>query len=171
VRIAVNFPGVQYERVRWYENSNLILPLLGVSLATVLFAVAASVVRLGRRILFSKRPGWQAQPGTLWLTTGPRIASIAWVILGSATFGLIYKLQNQTLPPSHSTDKYFVMINWGAGIAIFLSIFAVVAALRIWARADLRPISHVKFSLVAAACVFLAWFSIHWNVIGPAHRF
>ena len=171
VRIAVNFPGVQYERVRWYENSNVILPLLGVSLAIVLFAVAASLVRLGRRILFSKRPGWQAQPGTLWLTTGPRIASIAWVILGSATFGLIYKLQNQTLPPSHSTDKYFVMINWGAGIAIFLSIFAVVAALRIWARADLRPISHVKFSLVAAACVFLAWFSIHWNVIGPAHRF
>jgi hypothetical protein len=171
VRIAVNFPGVQYERVRWYENSSVILPLLSVSLAIVLFAAAASLVRLGRRILFSKRPAWQAQSGTLRLTVGPRLASFAWVVLASATFGLIYKLQNQTLPPSHSTDKYFVMINWGAGIAIFLSIFAVVSGLRIWSRADLRPISHIKFSLVAAACLFLTWFSIHWNVIGPAHRF
>lgn len=171
VRIAVSFPGVQYERVPWYEISNLILPLLCVSLAILLFVVVASLVRLGRRILFSKRPAWQVRPGTIRLTAGPRLAAFAWVILASGTFALIYKLENQTLPPSHSADKYFVMINWGAGIAIFLSIFAVVAGLRIWARADLRPISHIKFSLVAAACLFLAWFSIHWNVIGPAHRF
>jgi hypothetical protein len=25
--------------------------------------------------------------------------------------------------------------------------------------------------LVAAACVFLTWYSIHWNLIGPIHRF
>jgi hypothetical protein len=24
---------------------------------------------------------------------------------------------------------------------------------------------------VAAACVFLTWYSIHWNLIGPIHRF
>ena len=171
VRIAVAFSGVQYERVPWYENSNLILPLLCASLAILLLVVVASLVRLSRRILFSKRPAWQAQAGTLWLTTGPRLAAFAWVILASATFGLMYKLENQTLPPSHSTDKYFVLLNLGAGVAIFLSIFAVVAGLRIWSRAELRPISHIKFSLVAAACLFLTWFSIHWNIIGPAHRF
>jgi hypothetical protein len=171
VRIAISFPGVQYQRVPWYENSNLILPLLCVSLAILLLVVVASLVRLVRRRLFLKRLAWQAQPGTLWLTTGPRLAAFAWVILASVTFALIYKLENQTLPPSHSTDKYFVMLNWGAGIALFLSIFAVVSGLRIWSRADLRPISHIKFSLVAAACLFLTWFSIHWNIIGPAHRF
>jgi CubicO group peptidase (beta-lactamase class C family) len=170
-RIAVSFPGVQYERVPWYENSNLIIPLLCASLAILLFAVVASLVRLGRRILFSKRPAWQAQPGTVWLTTGPRLAAFVWVILASATFALIYTLEDQTLPPSHSTDKYFAMVNFGAGIAIILSVFTVVAGLRIWARADLRPISHIKFSLVAAGCLFLTWFSIHWNVIGPAYRF
>ncbi len=171
VRIAVAFPGVQYERVPWYENSNLILPLLCVSLAILLLIVVASLVRLGRRILFSKRSAWQAQPGTVWLTTGARLAAFAWVILASATFALIYSLESQTVPPSHSTDKYFVMLNWATGIAIFLSVFAGVASLGIWTRADLRPISHIKFSLVAAACLFLTWFSIHWNIIGPAHRF
>jgi CubicO group peptidase (beta-lactamase class C family) len=170
-RIAVSFPGVQYERVPWYENSYMILPVLCLSLAILLLVVVASLVRLGRRILFSKRPAWQAQPGTLRLTTGPRVAAFAWVILASATFALIYTLENQTLPPSHSVDKYFVLINAVAGIAIILSIFAVVASLRIWARADLRPISHIKFSLVGGACLFLTWFSIHWNIIGPAHRF
>jgi hypothetical protein len=43
--------------------------------------------------------------------------------------------------------------------------------MRIWIRADVRIISRVKFSLVAAACVFLTWYSIHWNLIGPIHRF
>jgi len=68
-------------------------------------------------------------------------------------------------------QRYFSLINWFSILAVFFSIFALIAGIRIWQRGDLRLISRVKFSLVAAACVFLTWYSIHWNLIGPIHRF
>jgi uncharacterized membrane protein YozB (DUF420 family) len=68
-------------------------------------------------------------------------------------------------------QRYFSLITWFSLLAALFSIFALIAGLRIWTRADVRTISRVKFSLVAAACVFLTWYSIHWNLIGPIHRF
>ena len=35
VRIAVDFPGVQLQRVAWYENENLLLPALSMSMEFV----------------------------------------------------------------------------------------------------------------------------------------
>ena len=171
VRLAGGFAGAQAERVPWYENAKLILPFLLASLLTLLAVVGASLVRLARRIFLAKRPPLKEQPETIRLTTGPRLSAFAWMILFIGTAAMMYALENQTMPPSHSIDKYFVLINWFTGMAIFLSIFSVVAGLRIWQRPGIRLISRVKFSLVAIACVFLTWFSIHWNLIGPAHRF
>jgi CubicO group peptidase (beta-lactamase class C family) len=171
VRIAVNFPGVQFERVVWYENSNVILPILGVSLAILLLAIVASLVRVGRRMVMSKRPAFKPQAGTVRLTLGPQLSAIAWIVLAAGTAILMSRLANETLLPSHDIDKYFVMTNLVTGLAIFLSVFAVVAGLRIWRRSEIRFISKLKFSLVALACLFLTWFSMHWHLIGPAHRF
>ncbi len=84
---------------------------------------------------------------------------------------LVSRLENETMLPTHALDKYFVMMNMVTGVAILLSIFAVYAGLRVWRLADIRFISKLKFSLVAAACVFLTWFSVHWHLIGAAHRF
>ena len=171
VRIAVGFPGVQFERVPWYENGQTILPILCVSLAILLLVLTASLIRVGRRILMSKRPAFKPQPGTLRLTMWPRLSAIAWIVLAIGTALLMSRLENETLLPSHDVDKYFVMMNLFAGVAIFLSLFAALAGLRIWRHSKLRFISKLKFCLVAAACVFLTWFSVHWHLIGPAHRF
>jgi len=111
------------------------------------------------------------QAGTVWLTMGPRLSASAWTVLVVGTAVLMSRLTNETVLPTHAVDKYFVMMNGVTGAAIFLSIFAIVAGLRIWRRSEIRVISKVKFSLVAAACLFLTWFSVHWHVIGPAHRF
>jgi CubicO group peptidase (beta-lactamase class C family) len=170
-RIAVNFPGVQFERVPWYENSDWVLPALICSLLILGMGVAASLLRLGRRIFLSKRPRMKEQPGTLRLTAGPRLSAFAWIILVVGTAILMARLDSETLLPTRALDKYFVLMNLVTGAAIFLSIFAILAGWRIWRRSELRTISKVKFSLVAAACLFLTWFSIHWHLIGPAHRF
>jgi CubicO group peptidase (beta-lactamase class C family) len=170
-RIAVNFPGVQFERVSWYENSNWILPVLICSLAILGMVVAASLLRLGRRIFLSKRTRLKEQPGTLRLTAGPRLSAFAWIILVVGTAILMARLDSETMLPTRALDKYFVLMNLVTGAAIFLSIFAILAGWRIWLRSELRTISKVKFSLVAAACLFLTWFSVHWHLIGPAHRF
>ena len=171
VRIAVNFPGVQFERVVWYENSNMILPVLGVSLAILILVIVASLVRVGRRILMSKRPAFQPQPGTLRLTLAARLSAIAWIALATGTAVLMSRLKNESMLPSHDVDKYFVMMNLVIGLAIFFSLFAVVSALLVWRRSGVRVFSKLKFSLVALACLFLTWFSFHWHLIGPAHRF
>jgi CubicO group peptidase (beta-lactamase class C family) len=171
VRIAVNFPGVQFERVVWYENSNMIFPVLGVSLAILVFVIVASLARMGRRIIMPKRPAFKPQPGTLGLTLAPRLSAIAWIVLAIGTAVLMSRLENESMLPSHDVDKYFVMMNLVTGLAIFFSVLAIVACLRVWRRSEIRFISKLKFSLVAFACLFLTWFSLHWRLIGSAHRF
>jgi len=171
VRIAVNFPGVQFERVVWYENSNMILPVLCASLAILALVLLASLVRVGRRILMSERLAFQPQPGTLRLTLVPRLSAIAWIALAIEAGVLMSRLANESMLPSHDVDKYFAMMNLVTGLAIFFSLFAVVAGLLVWRRSEIRFISKLKYSLVALACLFLTWFSVHWHLIGPAHRF
>ena len=171
VRIAVSFPGVQYDRVPWYENAQLILPVLGCSLAVVLAAVIAFLLRFGRKIFLTKRPPLKQQPGSVRLTLGSKLAATAWILLTVGTALLMSRLVNETMLPTRALDKYFVMMNLVTGAAILLSVFAVYAAMKVWRLADVRFISKLKFSLVGAACVFLTWFSVHWHLIGPAHRF
>jgi hypothetical protein len=31
----------------------------------------------------------------------------------------------------------------------------------------LRQITRVKYSVVAIACAYLSWFSLHWHLVGP----
>lgn len=171
VRIAVSFPGVQFERVPWYENGQMILPILIVSLGILLAVVAAFLLRLGRMIFLSKRPPLKQQPGSVRLTLGSKLSATAWIVLTAGTAVLLSRLENETMLPTHAIDKYFVMMNLVTGAAILLSGFAVFAGLRVWWRSDIRFISKLKFSLVGAACVFLTWFSVHWHLIGPAHHF
>ena len=171
VRLAVSFPGVQSERVVWYENGSMILPVLCASLAILILVIVASLIRVGRRILMSKRPAFQPQPGTLQLTMGPRLSAIAWIALAIGTAVLMARLEHESMLPTHDVDKYFVMMNLVTGLAIFFSLFAIVSGLLVWRRSEIRFISKLKFALVAFACLFLTWFSVHWHVIGPAHRF
>ena len=171
VRLAVNFPGVQFERVSWYENGNMILPVLCVSMAILILVIVASLVRVGRRILMYKRPAFQPQTGTLRLTLAPRLSAIAWIALVIGTAVLMSRLENESMLPSRGVDKYFVMMNFVTGLAILFSLFAILWGLLVWRRSEIRVISKLKFSLVAFACLFLTWFSVHWHLIGPAHRF
>jgi CubicO group peptidase (beta-lactamase class C family) len=172
VRLAFDFPGQQLQRVPWYETDRFVLSLGGASLAILATVVLAVLLRLLRSIFLPSRAPWEPQPRTLRLTFAPRAAAFAWIAL----FGYLAILANDingpdSLLPTHDSDKYFVICNAIAALAVFLSIFAFAAGLRIWRRKELRPISQVKFTLVALACVFLTWFSIHWNILGPAHRF
>jgi CubicO group peptidase (beta-lactamase class C family) len=171
VRLAVSFPGVQFQRVPWYEHKTFIGFSLAGCLLVLLLVVAASLIRLGRKLFFRNRPPLKPQPGALWITIGPRLAAFLWIIVTIWLAALATNLQNEALPAFPAIQRYFSLITWFSVLAAFFSIFALVAGVRIWTRGDVRTISRVKFSLVAVACVFLTWYSIHWNLIGPIHRF
>jgi CubicO group peptidase (beta-lactamase class C family) len=171
VRLAVNFPGVQLQRVSWYERKSFVGLSLAASVVILLLAVLASLTRLGRRLFFRNRPRWEPQPETIRLSFAPRVSAFTWIIVAIWCLLLMRHLQDDALPSFPAIERYFWWITVFSAFAAFFSIFAVISGIRIWNRTDLRRITQVKFSLVAAACLFLTWYAFHWNLIGPIHRF
>jgi CubicO group peptidase (beta-lactamase class C family) len=170
VRLAMDFPGVQMQRVPWYANISWITPAISISLGILVLVVLATLIRIGRRLFFRKRPKVAPQPGTVWLTFGPRSAAFLWVAFLGTLLGYFVSRGPDMMPPTPAWFPWLVLINWVTGFCLFLSIFAVLAGIRIWYRHDLRWITKLKFSLVGLACLLLGWFSIFYRLIGPAHR-
>jgi CubicO group peptidase (beta-lactamase class C family) len=169
VRLAVDFPGVQLERVPWYAQTSWIMPGILISLGILGLAVVAALIRIGRLIFLRKRPRWQPRPGTIYLTTGPSSAAWVWFFfLGSLL--LVFAIKgDDMMPPTPEWFKWFKIVNWVTGFGLLLSLFAVISAIRIWFR-DVRWITKVKFTLVGVACAFISWCAVFYHLIGPARR-
>ena len=166
VRVAMMFPGIQFERVPWYANNKWTVPALFTCLGILGLVFITSIIRLGRRLFFRRRPKLEPQPGTIWLTFGPRSAAWIWFLFLCTILVFFAVEGNDMLPPTPAWFPWFVVINWVTGLAIFLSFFAVFAAIRIWFRSDLRWITKVKFDFVGLACLFLSWFAIFYRLSG-----
>ena len=169
VRLAVDFPGVQLQRVRWYENQSWVLIALGSSIGILVLVLLASLIRTWRRLFQRRRPRPEPQPGTIWLTATPRLAAFVWVLFLGTLFGYFVVKGDDIMPPTPAWFKWFVLENLVAMLAIVISTLAVIAGIDVWGR-NLRVITKLKFSFVALACAFLSWFAIHWHIIGPTHR-
>ena len=110
------------------------------------------------------------QPGTKWLTWGPRMAAIVWVLMLGSIAGYFAVQGDDLMPPTPEWFPWLAAVNWSTAAALLLSLFAALSAIRIWFNEDLRRITKIKFSLVGIACVILSLFAVHWHLIGPAHR-
>jgi len=73
------------------------------------------------------------------------------------------------MPPDPAWTPWFIALNFAIAVLLLLSLLAVISGIGVWSR-DLRWITKVKFTLVALACIFLSWFSIHWHLISQVHR-
>jgi CubicO group peptidase (beta-lactamase class C family) len=168
VRLAYDFPGVQAQRVPWYEHQGPVLSAVGASLAVLILVVLAPLIRLGRRLILRRRPPLEPRPGTHWLPLTTQLAAGLWVVLLVALGICVLVLGGEdTMPPTTAWDKYFVLLNVLTAVAIALSLGPVISAIRICRDPALRKISMVKYSLVGLACVVLCWFAIHWHILGP----
>lgn len=169
VRLAVDFPGVQLQRVPWYENQAWVLIALWSSIGILVLVILASLIRTWRRLFQRKRPRPEPQPGTIWLTTAPRSAAFLWVIFIGVLIGYFAIKGDDIMPPTPAWFKWFVAENVVALLAIIVSTIAFIAGIDAWGR-EVRLITKLKFSFVALACAFLSWFAIHWHIIGPTNR-
>jgi CubicO group peptidase (beta-lactamase class C family) len=168
VRLAYDFPGGQAQRVPWYEHKRPILTAVAAALLVLLAVILAPVVRQARRMFLGHRPMPSPQPGTQWLPRTTQVAALVWVILFAALgTGLIALGGDDAMPPTSAWDKYFVLMNFVTVFALGLSLFVIVSAMRTWGRVKLRQITRVKYAVVAIACVYLSWFSLHWHLLGP----
>jgi hypothetical protein len=169
VRLAGDFPGVQADRVIWYENNRFVGVMAGISFVVLAMVIAASLSRLARRIFLRKRPKPAPQTGTRWLPLVSQVAAWIWVTMFAAIFIFFAVNGDDLMPPTPAWDKYLYLINGVTALALLLSVFAIISGIRVW-RTELRSITKVKYSLVALACAVLCWLAIHWNVIGPVTR-
>ena len=169
VRLAVDFPGVQLQRVPWYENQSWVMIALGSSIGILTLVILASLIRTWRRLFQRRRGRPEPQPGTIWLTTAPRLSAFLWVIFFGVLLGYFAIKGDDIMPPTPAWFKWFVAENFVAMLAIVVSTIAVIAGFDAWGR-DVRVITKLKFSFVALACAFLSWFAIHWHIIGPTYR-
>jgi len=171
VRAAGDFAGAQSQRVPFWEEAKFVYVCLGCSFFILILAVLPGFSRFIRRMVFRKRPPMQPQPGTIYLSGGPGYASAAWLLVAGIAFSISkYFDSDSVIGPTPAFDKYFVLQNIFTVIAIFFSLWAVFSAVAAWLR-DLRITTKIKFSLVAIACIYLVFFAIHYNILGPAHRY
>jgi hypothetical protein len=170
IRIALDFPGVQMERVPLYENGNLVRSMAGVSLGICALVLLATLIRVGRRVFLGRRPRLMPQPGTIWLTFFPRTAAILWILFAAAIEVGLKTWADGQIFPNPEWYRWFTVMNWVTGVALLLSLFAVISAIRIWWQSHTRWITKIKFSLVGAACVVLSLFAVYYHLIGPARR-
>jgi CubicO group peptidase (beta-lactamase class C family) len=169
VRLAFDFPGQQDQRVPWFENRAMVMPLLILSLLAMVLVAGASLARTGHRVLLHKRPRPEPQPGTVWLPHVTQVTAWLWVLVVTAIAIAAISMGDDAMPPTPAWEPYVWALNVGVGLILLLSIFAVLSGLGVWRR-ELRTITKVKFSLVALACLFLDWFAIHWHLLGPVSR-
>jgi CubicO group peptidase (beta-lactamase class C family) len=170
VRIAFDFPGVQWERVPWYESAIFVRPAIYASLGICALVLLATLIRLGRRIFLRRRPKLVPQQGTLWLTFFPRWAAILWALFGGSLEVFFRVTGDDLMPPTPEWYQWFTVINWVTGFALLLSLSGLLSSILIWWRPHTRWITKVKFTLVALACVVLSWCAVHYHLIGPARR-
>jgi len=170
VRLAYDFPGVQAERVKWYDSAGFVYALCAGSVLILFAVLLASLYRLTRRLAFKNRPKPAPQPGTVWLPRVTRVAAWLWVGLLGGIFAFLASQGDDLAPPTAAWDKYLYLVNAVALLAVFFTILATGSGFIAWFRPGLRRITQIKFSLVALACLALSWLAIHWNILGPATR-
>jgi CubicO group peptidase (beta-lactamase class C family) len=170
IRLAGDFPGVQSQRVRWHENGKRVLAAFGSSLLILALAVAAPLVRVIRRLFLKNRPRLEPQPGTSWLPIPTKLSAGLWLVLYGGILAFVAAAGDDLPPPTAAWVKYFYLANFMTAAAIVCSLWPIGSALVAWLRSDIRTITKTKYTMVALACLFLVWFSIHWNIIGPASR-
>jgi hypothetical protein len=171
IRLAYDFPGVQAERVRWFENSTFVFTCLALSMLTLLAVISAALSRTIRRRVLRRRASPEPQPATRWLPMTTQLAAWIWCAIVANILIVFVVIGDDIAPPTTAWDKYLYLTNVVTMLAIFFSLLAIISAALTIMRADLRSITKIKFSLVAGACLFLSWFAIHWNILGPATRF
>src|SRR5262249_46689486 len=110
-RLAYDFPGVQAERVRWYDSAGFVYALCAASVVILAAVILASLYRVGRRLLFRNRPQPAPQLGTEWLPGTTRIAAWLWLGLLGAIFGFLAATGDDLAPPTRAWDKYFYLVN------------------------------------------------------------
>ncbi|MBV8632302.1 MAG: beta-lactamase family protein [Silvibacterium sp.] len=170
VRLAFDFPGVQAERVKWYENGKFVLTVAAASLGVLGLVVLATILRTLRRVFLRRRPRPAQQPGTVWLPFVTKLAAWIWVALLGGLLGFFASAGDDLDLPTPAWDKWFHLVNFVTAIALVFSVFAIISGIRVWRRTELRRTTRIKFSLVALACLILSWVSIHWHIIGPVKR-
>ena len=96
------------------------------------------------------------QPGTIWLTFGPRAAAIVWTLFLCSLWDVLHGEGRRPYAAHAGLVPLVRGGQLGDGRGNVAEFVRVDSAIRIWWRTHTRWITKVKFTLVGAACVVLS---------------
>lgn len=167
VRLAPDFPAMQFERVPWYARSQPNLWGFGLSLFAFLCVVWSAVLRVIQRRW--RAPGEQALSR---LRAVQLTASVLWIAIASVLLVFSAKVNGPAVfPPSDAFDTVFLVIDIAVGIAVVFSVGIAIQLARAWRLLPGGIWLRIRIALVALAGLFMLWFSFYWKLIGPVSHY
>jgi CubicO group peptidase (beta-lactamase class C family) len=159
--LVIDYPFEVLQRVRWYENSALNLPILIVTcvvfVLTLLLWPIAALLRRHYGIKLDLKPEHRK------LRRLSRIVS-ALCLLFPLGFVLFFSAAQQNLSILYPRNNWILRLNqivgWLGVIGGLLVIFHVI---RTWSV--LRRLSRFTYALTALACAGFIWFVYVWNML------
>src|SRR6185437_7132310 len=167
VRLITDFPAVEFQRVPFYAQDKINLWLLGLSLFICFCMLWIAVLRWHQRgrILHTEAIPQKLRTIQVW-------ASLWWLLAFGGVWILLHTVfRPGAFLPDDNTDKWFLMLNVIASVALVLTLWLTVKTIRIWNTLSKGFWLHLRVLIVLLAVLFLSWFSIYWKVLGPIHHF
>jgi CubicO group peptidase (beta-lactamase class C family) len=159
------------DRAIFLERPSILGSLAGLSLLTILAACIAPILRTFRRIFQRNRPALAPQAGTTWLTRPLQLAAFSCLaVIGYCVFVVQHAADATSFYQIGHLDPYFTVQNILTFLALVAILAGVISGVRMPVR-SLRLITRIKFALVTLACLYFAWFFLHFHFIGSAHHY
>jgi len=172
VRLAGMFAGAQMVRVPWWENAKFIGVAGIIALVACLFAVIAIIARQYKRWFRKKAPVVQLYPGSVMLTRSQRWAAALWLLaIPGVALVLALSVGGDPFPDFAKFPRYFLVQDVLVVLALLASIPAVIATLRMLRRPGVRFASKLKYGIIGASYVVLAYVSLHWHLLGSVRKY
>jgi CubicO group peptidase (beta-lactamase class C family) len=167
VRLAGNFPAIQFQRVPWYANSRLNTWVIGLCLFTFVCVVWAAGLRFVQR----KRRAAD-EPAVRRIRQFHVAASSLWIVITLTLVVFAAKVNGTgTFPPTHAFDAVFLAVNIVVGVAMLLSVWSVVGTVSAWRSLPNGFWLRLRMAAVALASLFTIWFGFYWKLIGPVSHY
>ena len=162
MRMIVNFPAVVYQRATWTNrkpfNNMLLIYSISMVVLTLLLWPGAAVVR--------RHYGWKLnlEPGQGGLRLAIRLVCAAYVVFALLLFAIVSSSDPITLL-SGKLDPLLILAQIIGVMGAVGTLIVIYAAFSLARGRNLWFWARVFNFLIMLACLGLAWFVIHWNLV------
>jgi CubicO group peptidase (beta-lactamase class C family) len=154
-------PTTAYEKVAWYDDSNVNYALLG---ACVLLFLSTLIWPL--RAIFNRSPEKPEQDrpsrAARWLAGGSSMLNLLFIV----GFASLFSASPTEADFIYTIPAWLIAMLTVALIAAILALVSTAFAALAWKNGYWSPLSRVHYTLVVLALLAFVWWLNNWNLLG-----